>query len=102
MWLNKVTLDIIGLAGNLCSLSSSLFAHSESHVGFNYAFDTLHSLAEEKRTNDIYWAIQSSASHALSPGPVFFIQLLFPMLRHIVSISLYQKEGELTELPTFL
>ncbi|KAI0267190.1 cytochrome P450 [Russula aff. rugulosa BPL654] len=65
MWLNKVTLDIIGLAG------------------FNYAFDTLHSLAEEKRTNDIYWAIQSSASHALSPGPVFFIQLLFPMLRHI-------------------
>jgi hypothetical protein len=101
MWLNKVTLDIIGLAGNSCSLSS-LFAHSESHVGFNYAFDSLHSPTEEKKTNDIYWAIRSSASHALSPGPLFFIQLLFPMLRHIVNISLYQMEGKLTELSTFL
>ncbi|KAI0280140.1 cytochrome P450 [Russula aff. rugulosa BPL654] len=65
LWLNKVTLDIIGLAG------------------FNYAFDSLHSPAEENNTNDIYRAIRSVMSNALSPGPLFVIQLVFPMFRLI-------------------
>ena len=105
MWLNRVTLDIIGLAGNLLSLSIASTAHSESHVGFNYAFDSLHPPAEEKeeeKTNDIYWAIRSVLAHAVSPSPLFAIQLLFPMFRLIVSILLYRKGGELTDSPTFL
>ncbi|KAF8491338.1 cytochrome P450 [Russula emetica] len=65
MWLNRVTLDIIGLAG------------------FNYAFDSLHSPAEEKKTNDPYRPIRSVLTHAVSPDPFFRIQLLFPMFRLI-------------------
>ena len=97
MWLNRATLDIIGLAGNLPSLSISSIAHSGLHVGFNHAFDSLHSPAkekEEKKTNDIYWALRSVLALAVSPGPFFAIQLFFPMFRLIVSMFLYQKGGE--------
>ena len=97
MWLNRVTLDIIGLAGNLLSLLTASIAHSESHVGFDYAFNSLYLPTEEKEvknTNDIYQAILSSLTPAVSPDPVFIIQLLFPMFRLIVSIFLYQKGRE--------
>jgi hypothetical protein len=96
MWLNKVTLDIIGLAGNLLSLLAASIAHSELHAGFNHAFDSLRSPAEEKeekKSNDIYQAIRSVLAQSISPGPLFAIQLLFPMFRLIVSISLYQRGG---------
>jgi len=105
MWLNKVTLDIIGLAGNLVSLLTASIAHSKSHVGFNYAFDSLHSTAEEKTTNNTYRAIRSVLSRASSPDPLFVMQLFFPMFRLIVSISLcqrFRRESKLTEFPTFL
>lgn len=88
MWLNKATLDIIGLAGKLPSIASLLaapIASSESHVGFNFAFDSLHPSAEEKK-NDIYGAIRSVLS--ISPDPFFALQLFFPLFRLIVSISL--------------
>jgi cytochrome P450 len=62
MWLNKATLDIIGLAG------------------FNFAFDSLHPSAEEKK-NDIYGAIRSVLS--ISPDPFFALQLFFPLFRLI-------------------
>ncbi|KAN0109020.1 cytochrome P450 monooxygenase [Russula decolorans] len=65
MWLNRVTLDIIGL------------------TGFNYAFDSLHSSAEEKTTNDTYRAIHSLMFRAGSPDILFVIQLFFPMFRLI-------------------
>jgi hypothetical protein len=94
MWLNKVTLDIIGLTGNLLSVLIASIAHSESHVGFNYAFDSLHSSAEEKTTNDTYRAIRSVLSRAGSPDPLFIIQLFLPMFRLIVSFLLDQKGGE--------
>ncbi|KAF8491342.1 cytochrome P450 [Russula emetica] len=83
MWLNRVTLDIIGLTGNLLSLSTALIALPESHVGFNYAFDSLHSPAEEKKTNDTYRAIRSVLTHAVLPDPFFPIQYMFPMFRLI-------------------
>jgi hypothetical protein len=104
MWLNRVTLDIIGLAGNLLSLLTAPIAHSESHVGFNYAFDSLHSPAEEKeekKTNDIYWAIRSVLALTVSPDPFFAIQLFFPVFRLIVSVSLYQKGGETNRITHF-
>ena len=102
MWLNRVTLDIIGLAGNLLSLLTTCIAHSESHVGFNHDFDSLHSSAEEKTTNDTYRAIRSVLSRVGSPDPLFVLQLLFPMFRLLVSISLDSGEEKLTNLPTFL
>ena len=107
MWLNRVTLDIIGLAGNLFSLLTASIAHSESHVGFNYAFDSLHSPAEEKeereekKTNDVYWAIRSVLTPTVTPNRLFAIQLLFPMFRLIVSILLYRKGGETNRITHF-
>ena len=97
-------MDIIGLAGNLLSLLTASIAHSESYIGFNYAFDSLHPPAEEKeekKTNDIYWAIRSVLELALSPGPLFAIQLFFPMFRLIVSVSLYQNGGETNRVTHF-
>ena len=105
IWLNKVTLDIIGLAGDFLSLLPALITHSESHVGFNYAFDSLNPPAEEKRTKDMYWAIRSVMALAVLPSPFFAIQLFFPMFRLFVSISLYLKGLEYkrtTESPTIL
>ncbi|KAH9980693.1 cytochrome P450 [Russula compacta] len=62
MWLNKVTLDIIGLAG------------------FNYPFDSLHSTGEEQ--NDLYEAIRSIIM-APSRGLIHSLQLFFPIFRSI-------------------
>lgn len=97
MWLSRATLDIIGLAGNLLSITSSLaalIARSQSHVGFNHAFDSLHSPTEEKKTNNIYEAIRSVVVYTVSPGPLFMIQALFPMFRVIVSTSPFQEGRE--------
>jgi hypothetical protein len=97
MWLNRATLDIIGLTGNLLSLLTASITHSESHLGFDYAFDSLHTPAEEseeKTTNDTYRAIRSVLSRTGSPDPFFAMQLFFPMFRLIVSISPYQQRGE--------
>ena len=93
MWLNKVTLDIIGLAGKspfMASLLATPITRSESHVGFNSTFNSLHSSAEEK--NDIYGAIRSVLSLSTSPDPFFAVQLFFPLFRHIVSIPLCREE----------
>ncbi|KAI9460712.1 cytochrome P450 [Russula earlei] len=60
-WLNKVTLDIIGLAG------------------FNYSFDSLHS--PDQKQNVLYGAIRSILA---SPRDFSFVlQLFFPMFRPI-------------------
>jgi hypothetical protein len=102
MWLNKVTLDIIGLAGNCfnCLIIGCSISRSESHVGFNYTFDSLHSPAKEN--NDIYGAIRSVLSFSTSRSPVFALQLFFPIFRLIVSIPLYLKGGGVeTELTQF-
>jgi hypothetical protein len=93
MWLNRVTLDIIGLTGNLLSLFTASSCTFRFYVGFNYAFDSLHSSGEEKTTNDTYQAFQSVLSRTGSPDPLFAIQLLFPMFRLIVSTSLYEEGG---------
>jgi hypothetical protein len=82
-WLNKVTLDIIGLAGK--SLSAALFlsliAPFKSCVGFGYTFDLLHSDEEQ---NDLYRAIRTILK--VAAGNVFFaLQLFFPIFRRIVS-----------------
>lgn len=106
MWLNKVTLDIIGLAGNLLSIALLLatpVAHSESHVGFNCEFDSLHSLADPaEKKKDIYGAIRSVLSTSNLPDPFFAVQLFFPLFRLIVSILLHWngKEGR-TELTNY-
>jgi hypothetical protein len=83
MWLNKVTLDIIGLTGK--SLSASLFAVPVPDcVGFDYTFDSLHSPDEDQ--NDLYRAIRSLLE--VSTGRIIFVlQLFFPIFRIIVSIS---------------
>jgi len=97
MWLSRATLDIIGLAGNLLSITSSLaalIARSQSHVGFNHSFDSLQSPTGEKETNNIYGAIRSVLTHTVSPDPLFAIQLFFPMFRVIVSTSPYQEGRE--------
>jgi cytochrome P450 len=65
MWLNRATLDIIGLAG------------------FNYSFDSLRSSTEEKTSNDTYRAIRSVLSRVGLPDPLFALQLFFPMFRLI-------------------
>lgn len=93
MWLNKVTLDIIGLAGNLLSIASLLatpVACSESYLGFNCAFDSLHSLDDSaEKKNDVYGSIRSVLSTSNLPDPLFAVQLFFPLFRLIVSILLY-------------
>ncbi|EIM89578.1 cytochrome P450 [Stereum hirsutum FP-91666 SS1] len=62
-WLNKVTLDIIGLAG------------------FEYAFDALSNDSDEE-TNELYEAIRSVQK--FNPfQPSFAIQLFFPITRII-------------------
>ncbi|KAH9965553.1 cytochrome P450 [Lactifluus volemus] len=61
-WLNKVTLDIIGLAG------------------FNYTFDSLHSGDETK--NPMYTAFRSIVM-ANARNLVFIIQFAFPLFRSI-------------------
>jgi hypothetical protein len=84
-WLNKVTLDIIGLAGKSLSavLFLSLIAPFKSCVGFGYTFDLLHSPDEEQ--NDLYRAIRTILK--VAPGNVIFaLQLFFPIFRRIVSI----------------
>jgi hypothetical protein len=101
MWLNRATLDIIGLAGNLLSLLTAPLAHSESHIGFNYSFDSLRSSTEEKTSNDTYRAIRSVLSRVGLPDPLFALQLFFPMFRLIVSISLYQRGGETNRITHF-
>jgi hypothetical protein len=66
-------------------------ALSESHVGFNCTFDSLHSPAEEK--NDIYGAIRFVLSQTTARSLVFALQVFFPIFRLIVSIPLYLKGG---------
>ncbi|KAH9980692.1 cytochrome P450 [Russula compacta] len=61
-WLNKATLDIIGLAG------------------FNYTFDSLHSTDEKQ--DDLYGAIRSIIK-APSSGLIYILQLFFPIFRPI-------------------
>ncbi|KAI0250884.1 cytochrome P450 [Lactifluus subvellereus] len=61
-WLNKVTLDIIGLAG------------------FNYTFDSLHS--PDEKQNNIYEAIRSVLS-APARDLILALQLFFPAFRFI-------------------
>ncbi|KAI9460714.1 cytochrome P450 [Russula earlei] len=70
MWLNKVTLDIIGLAG------------------FNYSFDSLNS--PDEKENDIYAAIRSIITSSRDFSfvvqlflPIFVLELLFPIFRSI-------------------
>ena len=97
MWLNKVTLDIIGLAGNSPFSAPSfatLIALCQSPTGFNYPFNSLHSTGEEQ--NDLYEAIRSiliAPSRSLIHG----LQLFFPIFRAIVSIPLiWRGQRELT------
>ena len=101
IWLNRVTLDIIGLAGNLLSLLVASITHYKSHAGFNYAFDSLSSPAEENKTKDMHQAIRSVLAQSAIPRPFFAIQLFFPMFRLIVSISLYQRGGETNRITHF-
>ena len=85
----------------MLSLLAASIAHSKSHVGFNYAFDSLSSSAEEKKTKDMHQAILSVLAQCAKPGTFFAIQLLFPLFRLIVSISLYKKEGKSSNYPLF-
>ncbi|KAH9054511.1 cytochrome P450 [Lactarius vividus] len=62
VWLNKVTLDIIGLAG------------------FNYAFNSLHSPDENQ--NELYESIRSMLTIKASQF-MFILQLFFPLFRPI-------------------
>ncbi|KAI9458493.1 cytochrome P450 [Russula earlei] len=61
MWLNKATLDIVGLAG------------------FNYSFDSLHSPDEEQ--SDLYWAVRAILEPTRDFS--FILQLFFPFFRFI-------------------
>ncbi|KAH9169230.1 cytochrome P450 [Lactarius sanguifluus] len=61
-WLNKVTLDIIGLAG------------------FDYAFNSLHS--PDGRQNELYDSIRSMLTIKLGEF-MFVLQLFFPLFRPI-------------------
>jgi len=62
MWLNKVTLDIIGL------------------TGFNYTFDSLHS--QDEKQNDLYGAIRTIVMFG-EPRLLFVLKLFFPIFRSI-------------------
>ena len=85
-WLNKVTLDIIGLAGNPLSVSiylqDVLISRSVPQTGFDYTFNSLH--APDKEQNELYEAIRSMFS-TTSGGFMFVLQLYFPLFRPIVS-----------------
>ncbi|KAI0302842.1 cytochrome P450 [Multifurca ochricompacta] len=78
-WLNKVTLDIIGLAG-IVTVVDMLISHSELRIGFDYNFDSLHS--SEEKQNELYEAIRSILT--LNSRNIFFVfQLFFPVFRLI-------------------
>ncbi|KAH8985284.1 cytochrome P450 [Lactarius akahatsu] len=62
VWLNKVTLDIIGLAG------------------FNYAFNSLH--APDEKQNELYESIRSMLTTKAGQF-MFILQLFFPLFRPI-------------------
>ncbi|KAI9443952.1 cytochrome P450 [Lactarius indigo] len=83
VWLNKVTLDIIGLAGNTRSsthLQDVLIAYSASQTGFNYTFNSLNSPDENQ--NELYESIRSILT--IKAGVSMFVfQLFFPLFRPI-------------------
>ncbi|KAH9016227.1 cytochrome P450 [Lactarius pseudohatsudake] len=62
VWLNKVTLDIIGL------------------TGFNYAFNSLHS--PDEKQNELYESIRSMLTTKAGQF-MFILQLFFPLFRPI-------------------
>ncbi|KAI0032662.1 cytochrome P450 [Vararia minispora EC-137] len=72
-WLNKITLDIIGV------------------TGFNYNFDSLH--ADEKNPNELYLAITKSLSTPRTHLALF--QLSVPLLQSIPTRSLRERQEAL-------
>ncbi|KAH9005440.1 cytochrome P450 [Lactarius hatsudake] len=82
-WLNKVTLDIIGLAGDpfLSSLhlKDVLITYSVPQTGFDYAFNSLYS--PDEKQNELYESIRSMIT--IKVEFMFLLQLFFPLFRPI-------------------
>ena len=91
-WLNKVTLDIIGLAGEPthCSihLREVLISHSVPKTGFDYSFNSLHS--PDEKQNELYESIRSIFT-IQSSGFMFILQMFFPLFRPIVGFYSFRK-----------
>ena len=97
-WLNKVTLDIIGLAGDLLSFQFTsrdvLIARSLPQTGFDYTFNSLHS--SDEKQNELYDSIRSMFT-AKAGDFLFVLQLFFPFFRILVSIYTFRwKEGHIS------
>ena len=91
-WLNKVTLDIIGLAGDPLSAQFTpqdvLISHSVPQTGFDYTFNSLRSPDENQ--NELYESIRT-IFNTKSDGFMFVLQIFFPLFRPIVSFYFFRK-----------
>ncbi|KAA1468825.1 cytochrome P450 [Dentipellis sp. KUC8613] len=76
-WLNKVTLDIIGLAG------------------FDYSFDALH--ASEDHPNELNAAVAKVFSFD-PESLIMHLQLFFPILRHLPTASQRERARAMTTM----
>ena len=82
-WLNKVTLDIIGLAGTSSIAFHTCERMTHCHTGFDYDVDSLH--APEDQPNELNEAVRTIFSFDFGVGAL--MQFLLPGVRHIVSPS---------------
>lgn len=80
-WLNRTTLDVIGLAGKVSPVRGRMMCHSP-WLGFNYDFDSLNANGKPNELNEAF-ATMFAAGQRLSILPV--LQAWFPPLRVIVS-----------------
>ena len=80
-WLNRTTLDIIGLAGKMSPVSGRMGCHS-SWLGFNYNFDALNA---NKKPNELNEAFATMFSTGQRPTILHILQAQFPLLRILVS-----------------
>ena len=99
-WLNKVTLDIIGLAGDrpIVQIPSEIISPAILCLtGFNYNFNSLFS--PDEKQDELYESIRTMLT-VKSDEFMLILQLFFPLFRFIVRVYSFRQRTAYT-LPFF-
>lgn len=94
-WMNKATLDMVGLAGECIAASltlSNILYPSSPSLGFNYEFNSLR--GSEGQPKELQQAVRDMFAFDYV-NPVIVMQLLIPPTRIIVSVVVGQPGGSI-------